>query len=90
MKSNKIILYPSIYDEDLCFYDKEETDVDSPLYIYSINYDSTMIDALTTMFYVIVLPKYYIANRSNHVFSVEGRGNIKFNEKVVLGNNKKV
>ena len=84
VKSNRIILYPSIYDEDLIFYDKE---TNNPLYIYSINYESTLIDANTPMFYVMVLPKYYVANRCNHIFSVEGRGNIKFNEKVVLGNN---
>ena len=42
------------------------------------------------MFYVIVLPKFYIANRSSYTFSIEGKGTIKYNDKVVLGNNKTV
>ena len=61
LKSNKLVLYPSIYDDDVSFYDKETHE---PMYIYSINYSSTFIDEQTQMFYVLILPKYYLANRT--------------------------
>ena len=67
LKSNKLVLYPSIYDDDVSFYDKETNE---PIYIYSINYSSTFIDEQTQMFYVLILPKYYIANRTQYMFSV--------------------
>lgn len=36
------------------------------------------------MFYVSILPKYYILNLSSQIFNIEGQGGVKFNERIVV------
>ena len=49
-----------------------------------------MVDEQTQMFYVLILPKYYLANRTAYHFNIEGKATLKQNDKIVLGSNKNV
>lgn len=36
------------------------------------------------MYYVSILPKYYVLNLSSQSFNVDGQGILKFNERIVV------
>lgn len=36
------------------------------------------------MYYVTILPKYYLLNLSQQVFNIDGQNSIKYNERVVI------
>lgn len=36
------------------------------------------------MYYVSILPKYYILNLSSQTFNIDGQGSLKFNERIVI------
>lgn len=36
------------------------------------------------MFYVNILPKYYILNLSSQVFNIDGQPMVKYNERIVV------
>jgi hypothetical protein len=36
------------------------------------------------MYYVSILPKYYMLNLSSSIFNIDGQGLLKFNERIVI------
>lgn len=36
------------------------------------------------MYYVSILPKYYVLNESQQQFNIDGQGVIKFNERILV------
>lgn len=51
---------------------------------YSINYEFTKINNDHIMYYVSILPKYYIYNISQEYFNIDGNKYVKFNERIVI------
>lgn len=55
--------------------------------MYSINYDTAVIDEGVVMHYVMIVPKCYLANRTKRGFLVEGKTLLKHGERMVLHHN---